>query len=207
MFVLRILLILSLTIAAIGWRAPELWFGAALPLGMIMAAAALLLMLAPARGNDRERRFDTSLHKGRWGGRFPTARSERQKILVDGSNVLHWGGMGPEIATLHEVLQKIDEQGLEPVVYFDANVGYLIGEKWLGAGPLARKLGLGYRNVIVADSGTPADPLLLEASRRSGARVVSNDRYRDWHGQFPEAAEPGRTVRGRMEAGSVSLAL
>lgn len=208
MIVLRLLLVLSLALSAVGWLLPDLWFGAALPLGLIAATAVVLLMLrhgisSPAGNQDRA--SPRALPKAR-GGLFrrPVVRP---KILVDGSNVLHWAGQGPDIETLRGVLREIDSQGLEPIVYFDANVGYLVGDRWLGPGPMSRKLGLDFHNVVIAGKGTPADPLLLDAARRSGARIVTNDRYRDWYEKYPEAAAPERVVRGWAGEGRVSLAL
>jgi hypothetical protein len=208
MIVLRLLLVLCLALSAVGWLLPELWHGAALPLGLISAAAVAVLTLwyGIASPAVREERLSSRpLPKAR-GGLFrrPVVRP---KILVDGSNVLHWAGQGPDIETLRGVLREIDSQGLEPIVYFDANVGYLVGDRWLGPGPMSRKLGLGFHNVVIAEKGTPADPLLLDAARRSGARIVTNDRYRDWYEMYPEAAAPERAVRGWAGEGRVSLAL
>ena len=38
-----------------------------------------------------------------------------------------------------------------------------------------------------------------------GARVISNDRYRDWLGDFPELAAPGQILRGGYRKGALWL--
>ena len=119
-----------------------------------------------------------------------------QLILIDGSNVLHWTG-GPDIETVATVVADLKGRGLRPVVWFDANAGYLVDDRYLGPTALARLLHLPARQVFVAPKGTPADPLILEAAVALQAQVVTNDRYRDWLDVHPVAAERGRLVRGR----------
>ncbi len=40
----------------------------------------------------------------------------------------------------------------------------------------------------------------LDASRRLGARIVSNERFRDWAGDYPEVSKPGHGIRGGSSA-------
>jgi hypothetical protein len=128
-------------------------------------------------------------------------------IVVDGSNVLYWEAETPSLDTVRQVLRAVEAEGLVPLVWFDANVGYLIGGKYLRPEMLARKLGLRQGQVLVAPSGTPADPLLLEEAARLGARVVTNDRFRDWAAAHPIVREPGVLVRGSVRDGTPRLAL
>ena len=37
------------------------------------------------------------------------------------------------------------------------------------------------------------------------APIVTNDRYRDWAGEYPEIAEPGRLIRGGYRDGVLWL--
>lgn len=125
----------------------------------------------------------------------PAAPAQRW-VVVDGSNVLYWGGAGPDLAVLQAVVADLQARGLTPAIWFDANVGYLIGNRYQGPVDMAQRLGLPHRQVFVAPKGTPADPLLLEGAKALDARVVSNDRYRDWTGQHPIVLEPGRLAGG-----------
>ena len=60
---------------------------------------------------------------------------------------------------------------------------------------------------MVVPKGSQADPFLLEAARDQNARIVSNDRFRDWAEQFPEVAEPLRLIQGSLRNGILWLDL
>jgi hypothetical protein len=117
-------------------------------------------------------------------------------ILIDGSNVLHWRDGQPEMATVHLVVQELTQRGFSPGVMFDANVGYKIGDRYQDDAELARQLGLPADRVLVVPKGTPADTYLLQAARNLNARVVTNDRFRDWTEAHPEVLTPGFLIRG-----------
>ena len=127
-------------------------------------------------------------------------------ILVDGSNVLHWNG-APSAKVLSRVVQTLQEKGERPHVYFDANAGYKLQDRYLGPAALGAMIGLPAGQVTVADSGTPADPLLLDHAARSRLRVVTNDQFRDWRVQYPVAARRGTLVKGRWQDGTPILRL
>ena len=91
-------------------------------------------------------------------------------------------------------------------VMFDANAGYKLQDRYQDDRHMARQLRLPEDRVLVVPKGVPADQYILTAARDLGARVVTNDRYRDWLERFPEAAEPGFLIRGgASEAGEVWL--
>jgi len=134
-------------------------------------------------------------------------RSRRAWIIVDGSNVMHWLDNVPTLDAVAFVLADLKQRGLYPRVWFDANVGYKVSDRYVGPGTLARHLGLENRQVRIAPRGTPADPLLLDDARNLKARVVTNDRFRDWAESHPQVTEPGFLVRGRLQSGKVTLHL
>jgi hypothetical protein len=183
MIVPAILLIISL----LGALASLLVWGPVLDgpmlLALLSAVAAVILLL---RGRTKRARA--------W-------------IVVDGSNVLHWDGEVPAIATVARVVDDLRSRGFVPVVWFDANVGYRIGDRYMGPESLARALDLPARQIFVAPKGTPADPLLLEGAVVLNARVVTNDRFRDWTNDHPKILEPGFLVPGQVRDGSVTLTL
>ncbi len=129
-------------------------------------------------------------------------RLSRKQIVVDGSNVLYWVDNSPDPATLTLVLTALKAQGYAPVVWFDANAGHLIAGRYLNAGGMARELGLPPSAVHVARSGTPADPMILSMATREGLRIVTNDRYRDWHDAFPQLGWGGLLMPGRIKDGT-----
>lgn len=126
-------------------------------------------------------------------------------IIVDGSNVLHWDGGTPKLETVMAVTQELEARGFTPGVMFDANVGYKIGSRYQDDRELARRLGVTEDRVLVVPKGSPADRSILQAARKLGAKVVTNDRYRDWAEEFPEVAEPGLLVWGGVKDGKVWL--
>jgi|GEM_PF-1499218 len=52
-----------------------------------------------------------------------------------------------------------------------------------------------------------SDLALLPAARNLGARVVSNDRFRDRAETYPEVLEPGHVLRGGYREGTLWLDL
>ncbi|MEE9427491.1 MAG: hypothetical protein V3V25_05005 [Paracoccaceae bacterium] len=125
-------------------------------------------------------------------------------IVVDGSNVMYWGGE-PSVQVLNRVLVALEERGLNPMVFFDANVGYKLWDRHANARHVAPKIGVAVDRVVIAPSGTTADELLLDFAIKNGLRVVSNDRFLDWRVQFPQILGKGFLVKGRWQQGSVML--
>ena len=58
-------------------------------------------------------------------------------------------------------------------------------------------------DLVVVNKGTPADITILAAAKDSGARIVTNDRYRDWADVHPEVREPGYLIRGGYRDGKL----
>jgi len=153
------------------------------------ALASLFLLARAARRGDGWRRA-----KPNW-------------ILIDGSNVLYWKGGTPQIGTLRDVVGHLTARGFTPGVVFDANAGYLVAGKYQHHAAMGALLGLPEDRVMVVAKGEPADPVLLAAARDLGARIVTNDRYRDWQGAHPEVGEPGHLVRGGFDSNGLWLDL
>ncbi|MBI1171716.1 hypothetical protein GC209_09955 [bacterium] len=128
-------------------------------------------------------------------------------VVVDGSNVMHWKDGTPQIATVREVVDRLKSLGFSPGVVFDANAGYKISGRYRHDFAFGQLLDLPESRVMVVAKGTPADPVLLAAARDLGARVVTNDRFRDWAATHPEVLEAGRLIRGGYRQGSLWLDL
>ena len=186
------LLILSLgAAAALAYPGqPPLLLAVAASLGVIaVGVAAGLLGRAIGRGLRR------------------LVRPRRRVIVVDGSNVMHWEGDVPTFGALERVLADLIAKGFDPHVFFDANVGYKLVGRPIGHGDLAQALALPRAQVFVAPSRTPADPLLIAHAIRTRARVVSNDRFRDWREEFPALGDKGFLVPGSLRGDAVDLRL
>lgn len=148
------------------------------------------------------------LHRPR--GRRPDNPStprvdDRQTVLIDGSNVIHWLDNTPQLTPLLQVVHDLSSRGLKPGVVFDANVGYKLTGAFMGERELSRLLSLPRDQILVVPKGTQADPFLLETARDLKARIVTNDRYRDWTDRYPDVAQPDKLIRGEMRDGRVWL--
>lgn len=157
----------------------------AVALGAVLLGAVLALLVRRARRS---------------------AAARKAWILVDGSNVMHWQDNTPRLAPLRGVVAHLQQHGFTPGVVFDANAGWKLAGRYLGDADLARLLGLPVAQVLVVPKGTQADPFLLETARDHGAVIVTNDRYRDRVGQYPEVTRPGFLVRGGWRDGKVWIA-
>jgi len=127
-------------------------------------------------------------------------------ILVDGWNVMHWQDNSPSIEPVRKVIARLRDLGYVPGVVFDANAGWKLAGRYLHDDDFARMLKMEPRQVMVVAKGTQADPYLLETAREFGARIVSNDRFRDWAEKHPEVTQPGFLIRGNLRDGAVRLA-
>jgi hypothetical protein len=126
-------------------------------------------------------------------------------VLVDGSNVMHWQDGVPQLTPVKRVVEKLISLGYVPGVVFDANAGWKLQGRYLHDGEFARLLGLEKRQVLVVAKGTQADPFLLQTAREFGARIVTNDRYRDWAETHPAVLEKGYLIRGGAREGDIWL--
>ena len=144
---------------------------------------------------------EVRVQAGGWIKRRPAPRW----VVIDGSNVMHWKDGTPQIETLQEVVARLTELGFAPGVVFDANAGYKISGRYQHDWALGKELGLPEDRVMVVPKGTRADPWILAAARDLGARIVTNDRYRDWAEAHPEVSEPGHLIRGGYRDGALWL--
>lgn len=123
-------------------------------------------------------------------------------IVVDGSNLMHWGEE-PSAHVLSRVLRSLEEKGYQPIVFFDANVGYVLDDHFYNERKLAPVIGIKSEHICVVSKGVVADEAILAFGSYHRLRVVTNDKYRDWRIQFPHADRKGILVGGTWREGSV----
>lgn len=123
-------------------------------------------------------------------------------IVVDGSNVMHWAG-DPSAFVLARVLRSLEDKGHTPIVFFDASVGYKLGDRYYNEAKLASLIGTPAKHICVVDKGVVADESILAFASDHDLRIVTNDQFRDWRVQFPIAARKGQLLRGNWRDGSV----
>ncbi len=126
-------------------------------------------------------RHGGSQHDGRSG---PGRHERSGKALVDGSNVAHSSeGEKARLRNITLVCEKLEEEGLEPIVVADAALRHQIDEQeryeaMIEGGEIRQ-----------APAGTDADYFILAFARELDANIVSNDRFRDRAASFPDARE------------------
>ena len=123
-------------------------------------------------------------------------------IVVDGSNVMYWGGE-PSPVVLSLVLRSLENKGYAPIVFFDANVGYVLGDRYYDELKLALLTGITKAHICVVHKGVVADEAILAFSKDHKLRIVTNDNYRDWRVQFPHTQKKGQLVKGTFSEGAV----
>ncbi len=131
--------------------------------------------------------------------------SKQRYVMVDGSNVLYWKNERVDVAPLQDLVLSLTGKGWVPVLWFDANAGYLIADRYMGPKDLAVLFGVPEKQVHVAPKGTPADPLLLDGAKALKAQIISNDRFRDWKGSHPILHGKKRLVTGVWRKNGVEL--
>lgn len=128
-------------------------------------------------------------------------------VVIDGSNVMHWKDGKPRIETVRDVIDALHSKGYQPGVIFDANAGHVLTGRYRHDAWFSKKLDIPRDRVRVVGKGTQADPEILITARAYEARVVTNDRYRDWAKDHPEIRKPGYLVRGGYKSGEIWLSL
>ncbi|MCK0096536.1 hypothetical protein MWU60_13220 [Yoonia sp. F2084L] len=123
-------------------------------------------------------------------------------ILVDGSNVLYWGEQ-PSLNVVLRILRNLEDKGYTPIVFFDANVGYVLDDHYYDDAKIASLIGAPAHHVCVVDKGVVADEGILAFATDHHLRVVTNDKYRDWRVRFPHADKKGVLIGGTWRDGAV----
>ena len=107
---------------------------------------------------------------------------------MDASNVAHSSeGEKARLRNIELVAEKLEEEGLDPILVADAALRHQIDEPERYAALLEQGL------VRQAPAGTDADYFILSFARELDAYIVSNDRFRDRIESFPDARE--RAIR------------
>ncbi|WP_293371861.1 hypothetical protein [Nevskia sp.] len=101
-------------------------------------------------------------------------------ILIDALNVAYWCGAPPSLRLPISLLTGLQRAGHHALLYFDASAPYRLSDE----GALYQRLITNTELTVVAPSGRTADALLLRHARTHGARIVSNDRFRDHRRRF-----------------------
>lgn len=167
---------------------------------LVLGLIALFFRLR-ARGPERKR---SNKRESRQDNRpkAPEPLDPTKFIVVDGSNIMHWNGE-PSERVVNRVLVALQKKGFVPLIFFDANVGYKLWDRYANADYVAPRIGVRPNRVFVVPKGVTADEMLLDYASQTGLRVVTNDRFLDWRQKFPKIADKGFLVKGTVREGTV----
>ena len=105
-----------------------------------------------------------------------------------------------------KVVRRAEAAGLQPLVWFDGTVGYRVCDCWLGPIERSKALIIRRKRALVAGKGHPADPFPLEMASQRDARVITNDRFRDWVADFLIVTTPEFRIHWRFGSTELELA-
>jgi len=126
------------------------------------------------------------------------AKSNPNRIVVDGTNVMYWDG-SPSLHSLRLAVDALVKRKLEPIVFLDASTRHHLNDKDLNAKGFARALGLKAHQITICPAGTEADEFLIKYARTEGLPIVSNDRF----GDRAKQAKGVKRIRGVVANGKV----
>src|SRR5579862_3800309 len=122
-------------------------------------------------------------------------------VVVDGSNLATEGRTVPSLAQLDEAVRAYLEEdpGADVVVVVDASFGHRIAPSerpQLEAAELHGEL-------VAPPAGAigRGDAFVLRIAERTGATVLSNDSFQEFHGEHPWLFDEGRLVGGKPVPG------
>ena len=129
---------------------------------------------------------------------------ERRRIVVDGSNIATEGRTMPSLAQLDEAIRAFLEEyrgftTSDVTVVVDASFGHRIDPSEVAAFDQAVEHG----EMITPPAGAigRGDGFILRIAEKSGALVLSNDSFQEFHAERPWLFEPGRLIGGKPVPG------
>ena len=128
----------------------------------------------------------------------------RRRIVVDGSNLATEGRTLPSLAQLNEAIETFLEEyrGFTPedvTVVVDASFGHRIDPSEVHDFEQAVEHG----EMVAPPAGAVGrgDGFILRIAEKSGALVLSNDSFQEFHAERPWLFEPGRLIGGKPVPG------
>jgi len=122
----------------------------------------------------------------------------REVVVIDGANVAYEersAGGKPKLANLLKVRRELEERGFDPVVIVDASLKYDIDDQQQ-IEALIRS-----QQIRQVPAGTDADFFIIQLADQLDARIVTNDRYKDYAERYPwiqERRVPYMIVKGEV---------
>ncbi len=128
----------------------------------------------------------------------------RRRIVVDGSNIATEGRTLPSLAQLNEAIETFLEEykgftAEDVTVVVDASFGHRIDPGEVRQFEEAIEHG----EMVTPPAGAVGrgDGFILRIAEKSGALVLSNDSFQEFHAERPWLFEPGRLIGGKPVPG------
>jgi Zc3h12a-like Ribonuclease NYN domain/S1 RNA binding domain len=129
---------------------------------------------------------------------------DRRRIVVDGSNIATEGRSLPSLAQLDEAIRAFLEEyrgftTSDVTVVVDASFGHRIDPSEVPDFEQAVEHG----EMVAPPAGAVGrgDGFILRIAEKSGALVLSNDSFQEFHAERPWLFEPGRLIGGKPVPG------
>jgi len=135
---------------------------------------------------------------------MPDESPPRRRIVVDGSNIATEGRTLPSLAQLDEAIRTFLEEfggfsSADVTVVVDASFGHRINESERAAFEEAVLHG----EMVTPPAGAHGrgDGFILRIAEKSGALVLSNDSFQEFHAERPWLFDDGRLIGGKPVPG------
>jgi len=138
-------------------------------------------------------------------------RLDEKTAVFDGSNIYHLGHDNRlDAQPLGEIAHLLRSQGYRIISFFDANIFHTLGEhgafqrdKRHSLAMLEPIFGLKEDEIYVVPSGVQADKYILECLKYMPISfAVTNDKYRDYAGQYPTVMKDNLWRKGVVVSGN-----
>ena len=118
-------------------------------------------------------------------------------VVVDGSNIATEGRSSPSLRQLDEAVRAYREEFPDAVVtvVVDATFGHRIDKKESAE----FDAGIANNELVAPPAGAigRGDAFVLSIANKVGARVLSNDSFQEFHGDYPWLFDDGRLIGGK----------
>src|SRR5215203_1635210 len=127
----------------------------------------------------------------------PAKSGPTNVVVVDGSNIATEGRSMPSLSQLNEAVMAFTEEYPDATitVVVDATFGHRIDKKELAEFDAA----VAHNELVAPPAGAigRGDAFVLSIANKVGARILTNDSFQEFHGQYPWLFDEGRLIGGK----------
>ena len=129
---------------------------------------------------------------------MPTTKSNPTNVVVvDGSNIATEGRSMPSLVQLNDAVMAFREEFPDAVVtvVVDATFGHRIDKKEAAEFDAA----VAHNELVAPPAGAigRGDAFVLSIANKVGAKILSNDSFQEFHGDYPWLFDEGRLIGGK----------